>query len=866
MASDVEKQLERAKRAIEKGKPADAISAYQAVLQAAPTNIEAMQALGDLFIQQNEPIRAANYYGLLFDRLADSREEPKAVALYTRFLRSNEQPPERQARYALALQRQNKPGEAIEHYSVAAEHFTAKGKEDDALRCLEQVAELDPTNAERQISLAELAEKRGKGAVAARSYVRAGQLALAAGETLMAIKRLAAANRAVPDDRDVALLYAQALMMSSESGPAVTALEPFAGTENQSPAFSKCYGEALLRSGQLDRAHAILEHYYMLAGGDNALLFQVVEHYGAEGKDSKAVEVLTTVRQRFHAAGHDNAFAARLDKIAEANPRSLPIIEFWSLVYSGLNREARYFETLVALFDAYLENDNMKGACDTLDRMVDIDPYDFRNQQRLERLNGMADNDYLLRVASRLGVTLAGSVGSDATDGTSGEKPGTASAALDDLLVQAEIFIQYSLQPKAVERLQKVVELFPYESRTNERYLGLCELAGWWPEGVPRGAGGESNERLSAKPKSVRAEMDEDHSREIAIPSSPSSGIFTQETLRDLAKIAEIGQAIYRQSSPKAMLSYTVNEIGKHLRAARCIAVVGEPGQAPQLAAEYCAAGVAPSPAAQVMRLVSQLERAAPDAMGGLPIDVAAAPMLGEVGLATALGVSLMDKETQAPAGVIIAGHAESHKWKPNESYFLQTVGDQMLQGVSHTRLRSLVQTMTVADRKTGLLARSAYTDRLLGEAQRAKTQDASLSVAILQIDSGPDLIRQQGEALIENFLEQISRAVLPMVRVSDLAVKYTAWSLAFVFPDTTLAGALGMVEKMRQAVVNGRKENSESAVRMTVSAGVVEAIARVDYDTEDIVTDLINRAESSLEEARKRGGDSVVSLTSSNS
>jgi diguanylate cyclase (GGDEF)-like protein len=264
-----------------------------------------------------------------------------------------------------------------------------------------------------------------------------------------------------------------------------------------------------------------------------------------------------------------------------------------------------------------------------------------------------------------------------------------------------------------------------------------------------------------------------------------------------------------------------------------------------------------------VMKLVSQLERAAPDAMGGLPLDVAAAPMLREVGLVTALGVSLMDKETQAPAGVIIAGHAETHKWKPNESYFLQTVGDQMLQGVSHTRLRSLVQTMTVADRKTGLLARSAYTDRLLGEAQRAKMQDASLSVAILQIDSGPDLIRQQGEALVENFLEQISRAVLPLVRVSDLAVKYTAWSLAFVFPDTTLAGAMGMVEKMRQAVQNGRKEN-ESALRMTVSAGVVEAIARVDYDTEDIVTDLINRAESSLEEARKRGGDSVVSLTSS--
>ncbi len=33
------------------------------------------------------------------------------------------------------------------------------------------------------------------------------------------------------------------------------------------------------------------------------------------------------------------------------------------------------------------------------------------------------------------------------------------------------------------------------------------------------------------------------------------------------------------------------------------------------------------------------------------------------------------------------------------------------------------------------------------------------------------------------------------------------------------------------------------------------------EFDSEDIVTDLINRAEFSIEEARKRGGDTVVAL-----
>jgi hypothetical protein len=37
--------------------------------------------------------------------------------------------------------------------------------------------------------------------------------------------------------------------------------------------------------------------------------------------------------------------------------------------------------------------------------------------------------------------------------------------------------------------------------------------------------------------------------------------------------------------------------------------------------------------------------------------------------------------------------------------------------------------------------------------------------------------------------------------------------------------------------------------------------VAKHEYDSEDIVTDLINRAEFSIEEARKRGGDIVVAL-----
>jgi len=223
------------------------------------------------------------------------------------------------------------------------------------------------------------------------------------------------------------------------------------------------------------------------------------------------------------------------------------------------------------------------------------------------------------------------------------------------------------------------------------------------------------------------------------------------------------------------------------------------------------------------------------------------------------LGVTITDKETQAPAGMIIVAHETDHRWKPNETYFLQAIGDQMMMSVSHTRLRSLVRRMGVSDERTGLLSRSSYIGCLLNEADRARTQGTSLAVAILQIDRGADMLRQQGEAPLERFLEQLARSLQPIVRQNDVAVKYTSWSLAFILPDTTLAGAQNLADKLRRAASGLRPP--WDTTQITLSAGIVEAVAKPDYDSEDIVTDLINRAEFSVEEARKRGGDVVVAL-----
>jgi len=853
MAQDLNKHLDRARRNLEKNRLREAVTEYQAVLEEAPAHQEALQALADIYTRLNEPSVAAQYYGIQFDRLIEAGDGAKASAVFVRFLRSFPQPADRLMRYGTLLQKQNRPSEAIEQFGLAAELFQQQGQGIEALACYESMAVLDPENPARHAVLGEQAERLKHADMASRSYLRAGQLIQAAGSLDAALEYFGRAHQLSPQDRSGTLLFAEAKLRKGDAEGAVMLLDPISSTTSDAN-FLALYGESLLRTGRLDRAKEIFESYYKQKSDSFAKLFEVAGGYLHTGQDAKAALLLMQTKEWMRATRKEVELAEQMDRLAMQYPSSIALSEVVARLYEELNRETKYFDALVRLFDLYLAAGQMKEACDALDRLVDIDPYDYRNQERISKLEGKVDPAFLQNILARAAKAATISTRTDGFTGAgrdpsenSGSVPEEVRAqqALEDLVVQVEIFLQYSLQMKAVERLERIAELFPGEEEKNERLRTLYERANWWPKGAPRKAGTKP-----AVPVAPPAEP-------VSIPSvvAPTAA----ETHRDLAAIAEINRLMYRQPTPQEVLSTTSSEIGKHLRVSRCLVAVGTPGEGPQAAAEYSAAGLSSIGASRIFSIVGLLSKVSPDSLGGVELQASTAPALRELGLESALGVLLTDKETQAPSGALLVGDANARKWKPNESFFLQAVGDQLVLSVSHTRLRSLVRSLAVADQKTGLLNRGSYIDCLLAESSRARAQNSSVSLVIIHIDRGGELLRQHGDASVENYIEQLARTLSSAVRQTDVAVKYTAWSLVFILPDTSLESAQTLAEKLRQVAATTRPAWGEAD--LTVSAIVAESSSRPGDDSEDRVTEWINRAEVGLEEARQRGGNTLVSL-----
>ena len=421
---------------------------------------------------------------------------------------------------------------------------------------------------------------------------------LAKGALDEALECFGRAHLLLPGDRSVALLFSEARLRKGDAEGAVALLDPLSATEKDA-AFLALYGDALLRAGRLDRARDVFEEYYKQKPDSlwQSFLKSLPDTCAME-KNRKPSPC--SHRQRIHcsARARNAELCAQMDRLAADFPASLAMAEIVARLYEDLNREAKYFDALVRLFDLYMVAGKVKEACDALDRLVDIDPYDYRNQQRIASLEGKVDPAFLQNILSRAAKAATVSTRTDGFTGAGSEVGASAPVseeiraqqALDDLIVQVEIFLQYSLQTKAVERLERIAELFPGEEDRNERLRALYERANWWPKGVA--AETETSARCAASCRSASL-----RNRPFAPVVSSSSA---SETHRDLAAIAEVNRLMYRQPTPREVLATTAAQAGKHLGVTRCLISMGRTGEAGQVIAEFVAPGVAPANASVV--------------------------------------------------------------------------------------------------------------------------------------------------------------------------------------------------------------------------------------------------------------------------
>ncbi len=276
--------------------------------------------------------------------------------------------------------------------------------------------------------------------------------------------------------QSIALAYGKSLLAQGQVGAAIFILEPQMNSGQVTPALRETYADALVAAGRYAEAEPLVWQLFEQNPGRVQQVIALIGNLLDGEQDDAAVALARKLEQFQRRRGERRQFIAIMEDITAARRASPQMLEFLSELYNASNRENDYCQTLLKLFDLYCSTGEFAKAAECLDRAAEVDPYEPGHLKRLDMLKGKVDDARFKVIASRFS-----SASKAPEEPAHGREPTLGASTLQDLMLQAEILVQYGMRNKAVERLQRIQELFPREEERNEDLQRLYLSAGVTP-------------------------------------------------------------------------------------------------------------------------------------------------------------------------------------------------------------------------------------------------------------------------------------------------------------------------------------------------------------------------------------------------
>src|SRR3984893_2428506 len=791
--AEVARRVERAEKLLQKGKTVEALQEYLQVLRDDPENDVVRQLAADLCLSLSRNQEAVALLGEVFERQVKAGDATRASLTYKKLARYGSPTWEQKFNFGQLLEGSNKKL-AIGTYEAALEELANLNKKPESLQVLDRIVALDPSLA-NFLRLAEVSSETGHGKASAVAFQRVAQLTAAEGGD--PAKWYERAYQEHASDPEISLAYGKSLLAQGQVGAAIFILEPQVNAEKATLELRDTYSQVLMAAGRYAEAEPLV---WQLFEQNPTRIDQVICVIGQllDGEQEAAAVALARKLEQFQRRrGERRQFLTIMQDITSAHKASAEMLEFLSELYNASNRENDYCQTLLKLFDLYCSTADFAKAAECLDRAAEVDPYEPGHAKRLGMLDGKIDSNRFKVIASRFT-----SVAKPADDSHDAEEPTLGASTLQDLMLQAEILVQYGMRNKAVERLQRIQELFPREEERNEDLQRLYLAAGV----TPRYAGS------APLPPAASAAP---HPSVIPAPAPPQTASAVAD-VGSFTRVAEITRKLYHQGTATAILTTAAKEIGSHWETTRCIAATGKPGHAPSSVEEHCTEAVMKGSSSALAEIVSKLQ----DAAGTEPLivqDAQKSPKLqdlrqvfADLNATSLLVIPLSDGEE--PVGVLVLVNNKPRTWQQADVVVLKTLAEQMVIALNNVGLRRLVKNLSVTDEKSGLLKRASYIDLLLAESKRAIQNAAPLSLLLLQFGRSAAMVKEHGEAEVSKAMERVGQLFAANIRTNDLAFRYDTTTIAIILGDTAEKEAKLATEKLRKIVSEVRLHGKDGA------------------------------------------------------
>jgi diguanylate cyclase (GGDEF)-like protein len=212
--------------------------------------------------------------------------------------------------------------------------------------------------------------------------------------------------------------------------------------------------------------------------------------------------------------------------------------------------------------------------------------------------------------------------------------------------------------------------------------------------------------------------------------------------------------------------------------------------------------------------------------------------------------------------GVFLFCHHNTGAFDADDVTLISALAAQTALAIINAELYETTLELATSDPLTGVLNRRAMVKQIEFELARAQRFNTNLALLLVDVDHFKGYNDRMGHVLGDVALKEIARALKDNIRKVDILARFGGEEFCVILPQADIKAAREVAAKLCAAVrvLQLRGVEKQELGYLSVSIGVALVSGEYkDFDSENVVTDIIAMADKALYEAKRAGRDRFV-------
>jgi diguanylate cyclase (GGDEF)-like protein len=182
----------------------------------------------------------------------------------------------------------------------------------------------------------------------------------------------------------------------------------------------------------------------------------------------------------------------------------------------------------------------------------------------------------------------------------------------------------------------------------------------------------------------------------------------------------------------------------------------------------------------------------------------------------------------------------------------VELLGQLVGASIGNIAMFERIQHQARTDGLTGLTNHKTFYEVLERELWRSKRYGEQISLIMVDVDNLKHINDKYGHRAGDKVIKEVSNRIQESIRQIDTAARYGGDEFAIILPNTSLADAAVVAERMVNVVAGTSVVCKKDEIPISISVGLGQ------YDAEDSPDDIASRSDKALYAAKQAGKNTV--------